>query len=101
MPGVTRAYHDMLIKPRFKRALTIPMHRAAYGKKASDFDNTFILKKKDGRAFIVQKQSGQLVFLFRLAQQVFQKQDRRLMPSDDTLCKNICSRITAYLSMVR
>ena len=71
VPGVTRAYHDMLIKPRFKKALTIPMHRAAYGKKASDFDNTFIVKKKDGRAFIVQKQGGQLVFLFRLAHQVF------------------------------
>lgn len=71
VPGITRAYHDMLIKPRFKRALTIPMHRAAYGKKAADFDNTFIVKKKNGNAFIAQKQGSQLVFLFRLARQVF------------------------------
>lgn len=58
VPGVTRAYHDMLIKPKFKRALTIPMHRAAYGKKAADFDNTFIVKKKNGNAFIAQKQGS-------------------------------------------
>ena len=27
VPGVTRAYHDMLIKPKFRKYLTIPMHR--------------------------------------------------------------------------
>lgn len=58
VPGVTRAYHDMLIKPRYKRALTIPIHRAAYGKKASDFDNTFVVNTKNGKAYIAQKQGS-------------------------------------------
>lgn len=53
MPGVTRAYHDLDIRPKFRRALTIPMHREAYGKRASSFDNTFVLKKKNGSRFIV------------------------------------------------
>lgn len=53
VPGVTRAYHDMDIRPRFRRALTIPIHRLSYGKRASSFDDTFMLKKKDGKRFIV------------------------------------------------
>lgn len=55
VPGVTRAYHDLDIRPKFRRALTIPMHREAYGRRASSFDNTFVLKKKNGSRFIVQK----------------------------------------------
>lgn len=55
VPGVTRAYHDLDIRPRFRRALTIPMHRSAYGRKASSFSDTFVLKKKNGSRFIVQK----------------------------------------------
>ena len=40
------------------------MHRSAYGKSASDFDNTFIKKNKKGDAFIVQKQGRRLIRLF-------------------------------------
>ena len=53
VPGVTRAYHDLDIRPRFRRALTIPIHRSAYGRKASSFNDTFVLKKKNGSRFIV------------------------------------------------
>ena len=42
-----------------------------------------------------------MIYLFRLVKQVFQKQDRGLMPSDETFAKNIVSRITAYLSMAK
>ena len=71
VPGITRAYHSLTIRPRFKRALTIPMHRSAYGKSASDFDNTFIKKNKKGNAFIVQKQGRKLIRLFRLVTKAF------------------------------
>ena len=54
VPGVTRAYHDLDIRPRFRRALTIPIHRSAFGRKASSFTDTFVLKKKNGSKFIVQ-----------------------------------------------
>lgn len=77
--------------------MTIPCHRAAYGKRAADFPNSFIVRKKDGRAWIAESQGGQLVFLFRLAKRAFQRQDPRLMPSDETFGHNISSRIAAYL----
>ena len=54
VPGVTRAYHNLVIRPKLRKALTIPMHRDAYGRKASSFSDTFILKKKNGNRFIVQ-----------------------------------------------
>lgn len=53
VPGVTRAYHDVLIRPRVRKALTIPIHRASYGKKAADFNNLFPVKRKvDGKMFL-------------------------------------------------
>ena len=53
VPGVTRAYHDITIVPRIRKALTIPMHKAAYGKAAGSFNDLFVLTKKDGKAFLV------------------------------------------------
>lgn len=41
------------------------------------------------------------MFLYALKEQVFQKQDSRLMPSDEVLAQNIFSRVKAYLSMAR
>ena len=41
VPGVTRAYHDMHIRPRFRRHLTIPIHRQSYGKRAAEFPDLF------------------------------------------------------------
>lgn len=71
VPGVTRAYHDMDIRPKLRKYLTIPMHREAYGKKASDFSDTFVLTKKNGNKFIVRKDGNNLMFLFNLVKRVF------------------------------
>lgn len=97
VPGVTRAYHDITIFPRIRKTLTIPIHRSAYGKKASSFDNTFIVKKKNGKAFIAQNNGGNLVFLYVLARRAFQPKDNGLMPSDESFAINIANRIRVYL----
>lgn len=53
IPGATRAYHDITIVPRFRKALTIPLAKEAIGKKASDFSNLFVLSKKStGKSFL-------------------------------------------------
>lgn len=43
VPGVTRAYHDMDIRPRFRKYLTIPIHRQSYGKSARSFDDLIFI----------------------------------------------------------
>ena len=52
VPGVTRAYHDLTIVPRFRKYLTIPIHRSAYGKKAGDFRDLFVVTKKNGNKLL-------------------------------------------------
>lgn len=101
VPGIARAYHDVTIRPRFRKWLTIPMRGEAFGKKADDFDNLFVKRKKDGRAYLAERQNGHLVYMFRLVKEAFQKRDSKLMPSDQTFTKNIVGRIHAYLSMVQ
>lgn len=100
VPGVSRAYHDITIRPRFRKFLTIPMRGEAFGKKASDFSDLFVNRQKNGSVFLAHKVGGHLVRLFRLVRQAFQKQDPRIMPSDKTFTRNIVGRIKAYLSMV-
>ena len=52
VPGISRAYKDLHITPKFKSRLTIPMHQSAYGKKASSFTNLFFIKKKNKKEFL-------------------------------------------------
>ena len=98
VPGVTRAYHDIDIVPKYRRALTIPVHRSAYGKKAADFDDLFIFKNKNGNAFLARNQGGSLAMMFLLVKRVHQRKDSRLMPSDETYAENIFARLIARLS---
>lgn len=98
VPGVTRAYHDIDIVPKYRRALTIPIHRSAYGKKAADFNDLFIFKNKVGTAFLARNRGGVLSMLFLLVKRVHQRRDRRLMPSDETYAESIFARLIARLS---
>lgn len=69
VPGITRAYHDITIKPKFKQYLTIPfLHTRG---SAADSSNSFIVTNKKGNKFIAQNTSGGLVYLFSLVRSVF------------------------------
>lgn len=87
IPGAGRAYHDVTIRPLTAKHLTIPMHSSAYGKKTTDFNDLFRPKGKNALARI--DSSGQLVWMFALAESAFQRKDPTLMPSDQTLADNI------------
>lgn len=103
VPGVTRAYKNLDIRPRFRKFLAIPMHREAYGKKPADFSDLFVVRKKDsGKAYLAQKAPGGtgITFMFSLVKRAFQPRDSRLMPSDQTLADNVFARIGAYLDRV-
>ena len=97
IPGITRAYHDLDIRPKFRQSLTIPMHSAAYGKKASEIDGLFAVKKKDGNAFLAKNIGGSLAFMYFLAKHVHQSKDSRLLPSDSSYADNIFARLISWL----
>lgn len=98
VPGVSRAYHDIDILPRFRKHLTIPISDKAKGKKASDFNNTFVTYKKNGKGLIGQVNGSSVTWLYVLSKGVHQKKDSSIMPSDDILANNIFKRIAQKLN---
>ena len=79
--GISRAYRDVIISPRGRKRLTIPLHREAYGKKPEDIPGLFGVKDKD--ALFVKKGQG-LVAMYALVNRVIQKRDESMMPSDSS-----------------
>ena len=73
MPGVTRAYHDMDIRPVKARKLTIPVHREAYGVSARDIDGLFYAKNSKGTEMLAKMDGGALVVMYILKDRVHQK----------------------------
>lgn len=87
--GADRAYHDITIVPRRAKALTIPIHAAAYGKRAADIEGLF---KPKNQNILAVAMSGKLVPMFALCKRAFQRQDPTLLPSDNTFAENISNR---------
>lgn len=89
VPGVSRAYHDVVIRPTKAQYLAIPMHRSAYGISPRDMDGLFhipganVLWKEDGRG---------LSAMYALSKIAYQRQDKTIMPSDYQFKKAIGDR---------
>lgn len=86
IPGAGRAYHDVIIRPVRAKMLTIPIHSDAFHHSARDFNDLF---KPKGKNILARNVNGNLVAMFALAKQAFQKQDSSLMPTDDNLASGI------------
>ena len=86
IPGASRAYHDVIIRPVRAKMLTIPMHSDAFHHSVRDFNDLF---KPKGKNILARNVNGQLVAMFALAKSAFQKQDSSLMPTDDNLASGI------------
>lgn len=84
IPGFSRAWRDITIKPVNAKMLAIPIHREAYGKSPTQFDNLFGIR---GKRALFKKDGGSLVAMFALAESAFQPQDSSIAPSDKTYCE--------------
>lgn len=89
-PGISRALHDVEIKPVNGNWLTIPIHKLAYGKTAWEVSRTIGVslfrpgaKGKKKKVLSAVERGGKLVNFFALTKSVHLKQDRTLLPSDD------------------
>lgn len=90
-PGLSRAYHDLDIKPKKAKALTIPLHRISYGKRVADLkrrghnifhpDGTRILAEsiETGRG---KKKKTELRPLYALVKSVHIPKDEGLLPTN-------------------
>jgi len=98
--GIRQRLEGGVITAKNAKALTIPISPRAHGKRAREFDNTFILKSTKGKpetvGVIMQDLgSGQLDALYVLRTRVTQKPDPTVIPDDRTIVE------TAYLSIFR
>ena len=83
--GFSRAFHDVTIRPtNGKRFLTIPKFAQAYGHTVKEMRSHFGWKvyRPGSAKILIGARDGERVPLFALAEQVRQRQDRSLLPSD-------------------
>lgn len=97
VPGISRALHDLNIRPKNGKYLTIPLHRSAYGISARDVDGLFYAKNKNGTEMLAKNEGGALVVMYILKTQVHQARNPNLLPSRQAMFSNIISRLRKYL----
>lgn len=73
------------------------MHREAFGRSAADFNDLFVVKKRDGKAFLASNNGGNLSMMFFLAKHVHQSMDARIMPTDNELASVAMSRLSGLV----
>lgn len=86
IPGASRAFHDVLITPVFRKRLAIPF-RIAKGTSPADWPDAFPVRKKNGNMFLARNAGGQLVALFALVEKAFQKRDPSILPSEEQMAE--------------
>lgn len=106
-PGFGRAFHDVEITPTNSRALTIPIHQLAYGKRIRELQalgwTTFVPKRSEGAlmsGLVMGSRDGEVVPLYVLKQRVRQKQDRTLLPSDTEINSTAARAMIAEIQRV-
>lgn len=93
IPGITRAFGDLDIRPDGKKALTIPINAAAYGWRAPELElrgwQLFTLPAKQGPGagilFGRHADAKSTVALYLLRTHAHVPQDRGLMPTDEEM----------------
>jgi hypothetical protein len=87
------------VRPDKKKALTIPIIAAAYGRRKSDFKDTFIIRsKKTKKAYIADRPAGrQLRLLFRLVSSATIEADSTIMPMDYEVQAVVLPAVRSYI----
>ncbi|GEP46467.1 hypothetical protein [Brevifollis gellanilyticus] len=89
------------IRPKAKKMLAIPMRAESYGKRPAQFNDLFVYRAGQGRAFLARKAGeGRLHFYFLLKSVVTLPQDRTLAPSDEEYAKFSEEGARAYLASI-
>lgn len=97
--GFARAFRDVRIAPRTAKALAIPIHAAAYGKRAAELWDRMGLFIPKGKRVICATIGGVVTPFYILVGSVTQKQDRSLLPSDDQFRDAAAVGVRGWLKM--
>ena len=94
IPGITRALHDIVIRPVEANALAIPVNESAYGMQPREYNNVHpkgtpeaLFRPKDKDYLAKTDAAGNLVVMYILRKSVHQSQDSTLLPPDEQMNK--------------
>lgn len=109
IPGITRAFGDLHIKPQNAKALTIPINAVAYGVRAPELADrgwhlfTLPAREGPGAGILFGRKAGQAstVALYLLRDSADIPQDRGLMPSDEEMGEALAYGVTSAIEAER
>lgn len=85
-----------------RRYLTIPLSRRSYGKKATEFEESFVItikKKANERKYIViKREDGGLDFLYLMIESTTHKPNSLAIPSDNDVQRIVFGTLAKHLS---
>ncbi len=82
-----------------KRFLTIPIHRDAYGKKAAEFEDSYVITTKRNKKFIaIDGDDGDPKFLYLMTESTQHKPNSAATPDDEAVKAEAFSELTTYLN---
>lgn len=86
IPGIGRAFRDIEIAPRRASALTIPVHRLAYGRTVYEVSRDRSVFRPKGKNYLATSdEEGNLTVLYLLRTRVRQPRDPSLLPTREDL----------------
>lgn len=103
LPGFSRAFHEVEIRPRDAQALTIPAAAESYGKRASVLSalGWKIFRPKGKRVLMGSMKGDEAKVLYFLCSSVRQRQDRSLLPSDEEINQTAGAAVLEYIRTVQ
>lgn len=89
-------FRDLEVTPKRARALTIPVHALAYGRRVAEVSRAhqvFRPKRRGGKPanYLAAVIDGRLTPLYVLVRRATIRQDRSMLPADDSLGKAAAS----------
>jgi hypothetical protein len=90
--GIERNFRPLVILPKSRKYLTIPVSRESYGKSAWEFD---LFKPKGKNVLAKKTKSKKLEILYALSRQVYQPMEKGMLPDERQLLSN------AYIDLVK
>ncbi len=99
-PGIARAIRDVTLRPKRGKALTLPLHALAYGRRPAEFvQNTGmrLFRPQKSRILAATDASGKLTPIYLLSGAAFQKRDPTLLPGDETITQALHDALTIEL----
>lgn len=86
-PGLSRAFHDLVITPKKAKALTIPINAVSYAKSVKKVKAEGYSIHREGRILKGDKGGGDTIPLYVLCGRVTVPQDRGLLPLEEEIAK--------------